>query len=421
MSTSLPDLINNIGWTLLHFTWQGLLIGCATALLLLVLRNAHPVLRYNVGCAALLACVLWPAVGLIERYDTGAATSVASFDAIRLGARSATEDISLISFLQSHIVTIVGFWALCALLMAARMALGLVWVQRNSSAAVADARWQQRADDMAARLGISRQVRVRVVQHLNSPVTAGWLRPVVLLPAALVSGMPTELLSALLAHELAHVRRFDYLVNLGQNVIEALLFYHPAVWWISAQVRHEREQIADDLAARHLAAPRQLAHALSELARLQSGPGHLAQAANGGDLVGRIRRLVRPDQQSLNWTAAVPVMALAVACLTMVMHSSSVQAAPATFKPARADFDSCAKPVWPAASLKAQHTGKVTLAFEIGVDGKVVDSKVKQSSGHPELDQAAREGISLCRFRPATRNGKPVKQWMDMQYVWTLE
>ena len=421
MSTPLHELINNIGWTLLHFTWQGLLIGCATAVLLLALRNAHPVLRYNVGCAALLACVLWPAVGLIGRFDAGAKASVTSFDASSLGAGSVMTDTGLTGFLQSNLVVIVGFWALCALLMALRMALGLAWVRRSASAAVPNGQWQARADDMAARFGITRQVRVRVVEQLSSPVTAGWLRPVVLLPAALVSGMPTELLSALLAHELAHVRRFDYLVNLGQNVIEALLFYHPAVWWISAQVRHEREQIADDLAARHLAEPRQLAHALSELARLHSAPEHLAQAANGGDLVARIRRLVRPNHQALDWKAAVPVLALAVTCLTMVMHSTSVQAAPAKFKQARADFDSCAKPLWPAASLKAQETGTVTLAFEIGTDGKVVDSKVKHSSGHPALDQAAREGIALCRFSPATRGGRPVRQWMNMQYVWTLE
>ena len=457
--------IDALGWTLLHFTWQGLLIGCATALLLLVMRNAHPVYRYQVGCAALLACLLWPAATLVGRLGSGGARVASAMSAADTAASSDIVSGGVLSFLQSQLVVIVGFWALCALLMALRLAFGLAWIRRSTAQATVDAGWQARADQMAARFGIERPVTVRVVRHLNSPVTAGWLRPVVLLPAALISGMPLELLSALLAHEMAHIRRLDYLVNLGQNMIEALLFYHPAVWWISGQVRNERERVADDLAARYLTEPRQLAHALSELARLQCPAAQLAQAATGGDLVGRIRALVRPDRQALNWKAAVPVMALSAACLTLIVQATSVNAEPVTpaaaaaqaqtpptalaqastqseapsisavphpdeagdqasdtgHVPARANFNSCSKPVWPAGAIKAQRTGRVTLNFEIGVDGRVIDSKVRRSSGHPDLDQAARDGIAKCTFKPATDHGQPVRQWMQMQYVWTLK
>ena len=274
---------------------------------------------------------------------------------------------------------------------------------------------------MALQFGVTRAVRLRVVDNLASPITAGWWRPVVLVPASLMTGMPPDLLEALLAHEMGHVRRFDYLVNLGQNVVETLLFYHPAVWWISGRIRAEREQIADDLAANYLGEPRRLALALSELERFQFSPHHLAQAANGGDLMSRIKRLIRPDAQALNWKAAIPVLGLAAACIAGCAQIPTAEKAPAPIIPAVANFASCAKPNYPRESLRNEHTGTVTLNFKISADGKVEDSNINKSSGYPLLDEAAREGISKCQFRPATQGGKPVPAWMHMQYVWTLK
>jgi D-alanyl-D-alanine endopeptidase (penicillin-binding protein 7) len=220
---------------------------------------------------------------------------------------------------------------------------------------------------------------------------------------------------------MGHVKRFDYLVNLGQNVVETLLFYHPAVWWISGRIRAEREQIADDLAASHLGEPRRLAMALSELEKFQFSAHHLALAANGGDLMSRIKRLVRPDAQALNWKAAIPVIGLAAACVAGCAHTpAKVQAAPLRTT-AVADFSSCLKPVWPKQSLRDENTGTVTLAFLINKDGTVADSKLLKSSGYAPLDMAAREGISRCRFKPATLDGQPVLSWTPMQYVWTLK
>jgi D-alanyl-D-alanine endopeptidase (penicillin-binding protein 7) len=262
-----------------------------------------------------------------------------------------------------------------------------------------------------------------VVDGLASPVTAGWWRPVVLVPASLVSGMAPDLLEALLAHEMAHVRRFDYLVNLGQNVVETLLFYHPAVWWISHRIRVEREQIADDIAARALGEPRRLARALSELERFQFSTHHLVQAANGGDLMSRIKRLVRPDTQALNWKAAIPVLGLAAVCMGMVACSTPAQQQPGSENSTRAmaDFSSCKKPVWPEEDHAAQHQGTVSLQFLINADGSVAESGIKKSSGYPGLDEAARVGIEKCHFHPATKDGQAVQSWMQMQYVWTLE
>lgn len=414
------DVVASIGWTLVHFLWQGALIACATALLLTVLRNARPQARYLVACTGLALCLAWPALELALRL-TG--ESSARGDAMVLFAAGLVAgtpvDEGWSALLADQLAWIVGTWAVCALAMALRMVAGLLWIGRAVSHERQDPLWQARLERLAAQFGIDRAVRLRVVERLGSPVTAGWWRPVVLVPAALVSGMPAQLLEALLAHEMAHIERHDYLVNLGQNVVETLFFYHPAVWWISGRIRVEREQIADDFAARILGEPRRLALALSELEKLQFSTHHLAQAANGGDLMSRIKRLVRPDTQALNWKAAIPVLGLVIGA------ASFAHAAPT--KPVKADteavanFETCKRPDYPAESIKQNHTGTVTLGFLIAKNGAVKESKVKKSSGHVALDEAAHTALVKCKFKPAIAKGKPVEAWTAVQYVWTLE
>ena len=415
-------LVGSIGWTLVHFLWQGALVGCATAVLLTVLRNARPQSRYLVSCLGLFLCLAWPATELALRLQSGEG---AGGDAMVLFAAGlvagAPLDQGWSALLGEQLAPIVATWAVCALAMALRMVLGLLWIGRAAAHERIDPAWQARATRLAAQFGIARTVRLRVVERLGSPITAGWWRPVVLVPAALVANMPVHLLEALLAHEMAHVRRHDYLVNLGQNVVEALFFYHPAVWWISGRIRVEREQIADDFAARILGEPRRLALALSELERIQYSTPHLAQAANGGDLMSRIKRLLRPDTQALNWKAAIPVLGLAAMCSAVVAHAapSTKPTGPDTM--AIADFNSCKRPNYPQESIKLNHTGTVTLGFLVAKNGKVKDTKVDKSSGHVALDEAARSALAQCSFKPAITKGKPVQAWTKVQYVWTLE
>jgi D-alanyl-D-alanine endopeptidase (penicillin-binding protein 7) len=422
---SAPDLIAAVGWTLVHFVWQGALLGCVVALLLTALRNARPETRYAVACAGLLLCLAWPAADLALLLRAGAGSGgVKLFLEGRYSAAIAQDAGGPLPWLAQNLGWIVALWAGCAGALGLRMAVGLLWIGRAARSQACDPAWQTRLSRLAEHCGLGREVRLRVVDGIASPITAGWWRPVVLVPASLVAGMPPHLLEALLAHELGHVRRHDYLVNLLQNVIEALLFYHPAVWWISTRIRAEREQIADDFAARHLGEPRRLALALSELEKLQFSSHHLAQAANGGDLMARIRRLLCPDAQALNWKAAIPVLGLAVVCAasahTPVNGGRTAARAPLTETPV-ADFNTCAKPMYPADDLAADHQGTVTLGFLVDASGAVTRSTVDKSSGYPTMDEAARSALAKCRFRASRQDGKAVTAWAKVQYIWTLE
>lgn len=419
---TLPMFVSQLGWVLLDFVWQGALVGCETALLLLALRNARAETRYLVACSGLLLCLLWPAATLVLRLSHGADAGAGALPLGPLLAGGATQADSWRAILQGNLSWMVGAWALCAAALALRMVLGLLWIGRAARREGGNAQWQARLDTLAHGFGIARAVRLQVVDGLASPVTAGWWKPVVLVPAALVSGMPPQLLEALLAHELAHVRRCDYLVNLVQSVIETLLFYHPAVWWISHRIRVEREHIADDLAARRIGEPRRLALALSELEKLQFSNNKLAMAANGGDLMQRIKRLVRPDTQALNWKAAIPVLGLSATLLVGCAQTPVADsAADAVTTPPLAQFNSCAKPMYPAEALAKRLQGTVTLQFKVETDGSVQDSKVMKSSGDASLDEAARVAIAKCTFTPATVNGKPKAAWAPVQYVWSVE
>lgn len=324
MNELLPLLVPALAATLLHFLWQGLLIGLVAAAVLALLGNARPHTRYAVACSALLACVLWPAFTLLQAVMQAndapvAALTYVAADASGFGDASVLRE-ALSAPRLPPLPWIVALWAAGVAVCSLRMAGGLLWVRHMCDRAqvATGAEWQVCTQRLAARMGIRRMVALRMSEEGDSPVTAGWRRPVVLLPVALLARMPAELVEALIAHELAHIRRHDYLVNLLQGAVETLLFYHPVVWWLSRRIRIERELVADGIAAEALGEPRRLAVALSELDR-HAGVRSLAPqtryapAAHGGHLMSRIRQLVRPERRAIGKAAALPLIGLAMA------------------------------------------------------------------------------------------------------------
>jgi beta-lactamase regulating signal transducer with metallopeptidase domain len=333
-------LVQAVGWALLHFIWQGLLIGWGAALVLSLLRKARPQTRYAVACGALLLCAALPLAGVVANLAaTGGPGPSAMAPLVRLsGVDGADGGAALIdggaiagweSVLRAQLGWVVVLWCGGAGLMCLRLVIGLKWVAERTAAGQYQhhAYWQRRLSLLARRFGIERHVRFGVAQLLDGPITAGCWRPVVLVPAALVSGMPPDLLEALLAHELAHIQRHDYLVNLIQSAIEIVLFYHPSVWALSRRIRVEREQIADDIAVKTLGRPQRLAQALSELDHFQFNTTQLAHAAHGGNLMSRIKRLLRPDVEPISWKMALPLIGLCAAGAVLYAQAAPAPAA----------------------------------------------------------------------------------------------
>jgi len=186
---------------------------------------------------------------------------------------------------------------------------------RRRAMPLREERWEKAMALLARRLRVSPAVELLQSALVRAPTVIGWLRPAILLPASVLAGLTPEQLEAVLAHELAHIRRRDYLVNIAQSVIEVLLFYHPAVWWVSHRIRVEREHCCDDVAVAACGSVVTYTRALAELELFRAPALQPAMAASGTSLLERVRRLAGIRGQagrSISWVASVvPVAAVA--------------------------------------------------------------------------------------------------------------
>ena len=364
---SMEWLVPALGWALLHFVWQGLAVGAVAWLALALLRNAGPRWRYAVCALALLTCLCLPLAHV--GWMMSQAEDVLTPQTLELPA--------WLQSLATQLPALVAAWSLGVGLMALRLGAGLAWVGvLRRRALPAPAVWQARLDALALRLGVQRKVLLKLLPDLASPITVGCVRPLLLLPGALLSGMPVHLLEALLAHELAHVRRWDYLVNLLQSVVEALLFFHPVVWWLSNRMRDAREEVADELAADALGDPRRMAQALHALSLQQqtSLMPTLAMSASGGKLLQRLERLMTPQAaHTSGWKMALPAVLLASASLWVHASSTPITAASPSQQPMAATAPAsptAATPAAPATPMAATVLPTLPQLLQLPVNAK---------------------------------------------------
>ena len=303
-----------LGAVFLHSLWQAAAVaGGLAALLACVPRTSAAALRLRyVACVTALVAVPLLAVTAAARPAAVAGWAVGSLSVFT----------AVVDRLAPWLAAFGLAWAAgigCGMM---RLAVGWSLSRRLVAVATCDQRLERQVDRWRAALGIGGGVRVRVSAAVTVPVLVGVVRPVILWPAATFSGFAAEHIEAILVHELAHVRRHDAVVNLLQAVIETIFFHHPAVWWISAQVRGEREHCADELAVAVLgpstAANRlRYATALVMLEERQRCRPALAIASDGGCLVARIRRLAGAGDRT-----ASPARVVAAAAIVMLAATS---------------------------------------------------------------------------------------------------
>jgi beta-lactamase regulating signal transducer with metallopeptidase domain len=325
--TAITDAISA---ALLHFVWQGLLIALLAWVTLAIVRNGSARLRYLINCAALGIMSLLPVVTAWVLYRAPVAAStphplIATAQSTIPAALTPNDLLpTCIAVLQAWALPV---WFVGVLIFAVR----LIWVSRyvarlQRSGEPAQAPLIETISRLADRMKISGPVRVMISRLTDTPSVVGWLRPVILLPAATLLSLSVEQLEAVLAHELAHIRRHDYLVNLLQAVAETLLFYHPAIWWISSRIRHERELCCDDLVVSVCGDPIGYARALTKIERLRITTPGLAMTSTGGSLLFRIQRLTGTShEQTPSKIPAFVSVVLAVVCFAINPHWASSQ------------------------------------------------------------------------------------------------
>ncbi len=333
-----------VGWALVHFVWQGALVAILFASLRVVLRRSTAGVRYALACASLLLMLALPVATILllappppsipgGEQTANAARAIARLRQMTAGLSGQSSSLLRLTiastappaFLQWRALSerfaallpwLVSVWLAGVTALSLRIFGGWVITQRLKrymTNPVAP-EWREAVARLSRRMRLSRTVRLCESVMMEVPTVIGWLRPVILIPVSALTGLSTQQMEALLAHELAHIRRHDYLVNLLQTAVETLLFYHPAVWWVSRQIRIEREHCCDDLAVAACGDVLTYARALTRLEELRpNGLPQLAVAANGGSLLRRIRRLVEApshsSHRSATWLAGMIAIA----------------------------------------------------------------------------------------------------------------
>jgi GWxTD domain-containing protein len=306
-----------LSWTLFHSLWEGILIAVALAALLPLVRS--PRVRYLAGCVALFAMLASIAITLMQFLpgsDSNARTLIKAalpplreLPAANESGRHFPDFVTLIPWLAPAWLIGVCFFYL-------RYALSWLSSYRLRRRAVCSApdSWQRAVMRLASQLKLSRPVVLLESLLADTPVVLGHFRPVVLVPLGFLTGLPPDHVEAVLLHELAHISRSDYLINVCQRLIEGLLFYHPAVWWISRVIRTERENCCDDIVVMLKGDARGYADALTALERNrleQQWPmRQQAVAATGGNLMKRVKRLLYPKGPAGIWAPALAALVL---------------------------------------------------------------------------------------------------------------
>ncbi|MDR3699158.1 MAG: M56 family metallopeptidase [Candidatus Sulfopaludibacter sp.] len=369
-----------LGWTLLHFLWQGVLV--AALLAVLRARTSGASFRYVSACTALAIMAAAPVVTflMLGNGDGAAPAGHAAVRAALAAGSGASSSLPLESVWERISPRLGLAWLVGVACCSVRLLGGWLITARlrSANAKPAPVEWQRKLEPLMSRMGVIRQVSLRASTLLEAPVTIGWLRPVILVPVGALAGLSTAQVEGLLAHELAHIRRHDYLVNLLQSLAEAVLFYHPAVWWVSRQIRAEREHCCDDLAIAATGGDvLTYARALTELESCRTAHMH-ALAATGGSLHNRIRRLVDPSRPATRMAPAGAAWALS-AVLLIAVGGAMVRGAESP-APAQEPVVNL-KTVWPdtvkQGDVKIEVRGLGTLTSSILAEAKFAETQVK--------------------------------------------
>jgi ankyrin repeat protein/beta-lactamase regulating signal transducer with metallopeptidase domain len=437
-----------LGLTLIHFLWQGLAValGVTTAVRLFRLGHGHGRhAAYLLAFTLMAMCPLLtflvigrpaetgpmppepvvagadasPTMGIVEAPPVEDVV-IAPASGVEMARAEATPEPKA-NRLQEWLPWAVGFWMLGVTVLSLRLLLGYIGIQRwRRCVEPLPQELTQRIDRLAQKLGLPKSSRIFVCPAISEAAAVGYLRPMVLLPVAVLTRMDPAMIEAVVAHELAHIRRLDLWVNLAQRIVETLLFYHPAVWWLSNRLRVEREFCCDEMAVE--ATGERLTYA-SALETVQRGRLAAAQPALALAL-GQSRRptlsrvhhilgLPPAPSDSPFWLAGV--VAVVILAL-MAMPAVSLLTAPADAKTSEAN-----EPLTPTL-MEAAEAGDINAIRELRVQGADVNGTYGDDRQTPLLCAAGRgrtEVVRLLLDEGANVNGSDAWGYTALYYaIW---
>jgi TonB family protein len=315
----------NLSLTLIHFIWQGFFVALALKLALTFTSYKKPQWRYAFSSLAMVANLLLPLFTFfiiyqpdLQQFSPLLNNSMLLGDVINNDTHNtAVWYATTVEFLPYLSLA----WVTISFALAVKLFIELYNVNQipKTGTSPADAVLEARFYQLVEQVKLKCTPRVLISIKNDVPMAIGWLKPVVLIPVSMLSGLTPAQLDMLILHELAHIRRHDYLVNFMQTLVEIFLFFHPGVRWVSKQMRNEREYCSDDIAVQHCGNPVAYAHTLADTASICDKHRHhsipaMAMAASGGDLKQRVVRLIDQNHHcsttnnSGKWLASIAII-----------------------------------------------------------------------------------------------------------------
>jgi beta-lactamase regulating signal transducer with metallopeptidase domain len=330
------EFVAALGWSLLHSLWQGALIALLLGIVLLFLQKRSSNLRYTLAASS-LGLTLIAFFGTFAYLFNAAKSQQQAFNdtlyivtqenytefANQIGNQSLFS--IFLEYFNQHLPIIVVFWLLGVLVLSLRFLGGLSYLKRlryTQNQEIGE-HWQERLNSIKSQIGLNKSVQLLESALIKVPMVIGYMKPLVLLPIGTINALSAAEVEAILAHELAHIKRNDYLINLIQSIIDVLFFYHPAVWWMSNTVRTERENCCDDLALAVTGNSLIIAKALASLESIRQRSYHLSLAFTGNknQLFNRISRLLgQPMKKNNHFVEGLVAVIVIILCLTTINY-----------------------------------------------------------------------------------------------------
>jgi len=333
----LEPVIAALGWTLLHSLWQGLALALLVGLALVVFRNHRPVVRHGILAAGLIAVPVFALITFYSLFSTSQPATMVWSIPVHLPVSIQNQmPLPVVNNMEQQLHQLmpylVGLWLLGVGLFSLR-SLGGYWLTRRMlvrGGKTPGPAWQQTLNHLSQSMGLTRHVSLLVSTVCAVPLVIGHLKPVILMPIGILCSLSHSEVEAILLHELGHIKRNDYLLNLIQSLLETVFFYNPTVWWFSAQLRSERELCCDDMAVAISNDPMTFARALAHLQEVNMQVPFGAMAATGrGTLFSRIKRLVKPDEQSTGpFQSLFTITLVTFGVLLMARYTGTLHASP---------------------------------------------------------------------------------------------
>jgi len=340
------DIVYALGWTIFHSLWQGMIIGLILLLIFKFRRDISSQVRYLLGVFALAAIftsslltffMAYHPVSSPAEFVANSSVSISNLAGISERADGLSALNPVLSGWQQSLVRTFDLvsitWFIGVFLLTVRLAGGMFIINgmRRKQVSPLPALWEQRLQLLAAKTGMRRTITFLQSQKVRVPTVIGILKPVVLVPAMIISGLPADQLEIIILHELAHVRRYDFLINILQSIMEALFFYHPVVWIISENIRQEREKCCDDYTVKVCGQVSLYARALTCLSELQitTAIPSVAITGNKKNIVHRVERLINSKKMKTNRSERLIAGLVLMTSVLIITLSTG-----ATFKPA---------------------------------------------------------------------------------------